>query len=518
VPIPTPDLDLDLDLWQRIELCARTTPDSVLAIDHAGNQLTATTLARRAERCAAGFVALGVSPGSVVSWQLPNRLDSFVVTAALCRLGAVQNPMVPILRTREVSFICRQVRTSLIVVPSTWRQFDYAAMAEHVAGDLGCDVFVTDDGLPDGDPATLPPATAAGERCRWLFYTSGTTADPKGARHTDRSIIAAAEGAVRAVRLSPADRMAFIAPITHIGGIILLTSALLTGCTQLVLETFEIAETVAFFRNAGVTLVGMGTPMFTAYLVYQRAHPELRPLFPEARAFLSGGAPTPPALHHQLKAELGTVGVISGWGLTESPMMTWNTPDDADDDLANTEGRASYGARVVAVAPDGTLAEPGHEGELRVSGPQMMLGYVDAELDAAAFDSAGLFRTGDLGTVDERGFVRITGRLKDIIIRNMENISALEIEQLLFSHPQVGEVAIIGVPDERTGERVAAVVVPSGDRPPSLGQLADHLRGLGVSERKFPERIAYLDALPRNAMGKVVKSELRTLFAAGIDV
>lgn len=502
-------------LWRLVVDRAAATPDAVLAVHQSGEQLTAAELAGRAEQVAAGLLARGVAPASVVSWQLPNRIESFVLTAALARLGVVQNPLVPILRSREVTFICREARSSTLVVPGVWRGFDYAAMARPIADELGVDLLVIDTQLPDGDPATLPPPPVADDSCRWIFYTSGTTAEPKGARHREHAIAAASRGFEEALDLTDRDRVAFVAPITHVGGIVLLAASLRIGCTNLVVETFDPAEAVRFFRDQGITYVGMGTPMFTAYLAHQRARPDLAPLFPEARAFISGGAPTPPALHHELRAELGTVGVVSGWGLTECPMLTWNSVHDADDDLATTEGRAVPGAQVVAVDPDGNEVAPGEEGELRVTGEQLMLGYVNAALDPAAFDEQGRLHTGDLGVVDERGYVRITGRLKDIIIRNMENISALELEQLLFTHPDVRDVAVVGVPDRRTGERVGAVVVPEPGRHLTLDQLTAHLRAAGISDRKLPELLCELDELPRNAMGKIVKADLTPLFTAG---
>jgi acyl-CoA synthetase (AMP-forming)/AMP-acid ligase II len=506
------------DLWMLLEMRAAATPDLVLAMDAEGGTLTAGTWKLRAERVAAGLHARGVRAGTVVSWQLPNRFDSFVLTSALSRLGVVQNPLVPILREREVGFICRQTGAAMLIAPSTFRGFDHAAMAHAIAAETPLDVLVADQ-LPELDAGDLPPYDPDGsghEPVRWLFYTSGTTADPKGARHPDRSFVAAARGFEDALEVTAGDRVMFVAPITHVGGIALLTSSLRTGLCNVLIETFTVPATIEWLRAAGTTLIGMGTPLFTAYLAHQRAHPELAPLFPSARAFISGGAPTPPALHHEMKAELGTVGIVSGWGLTECPMLAWSSITDTDEQLAFTNGRAVAGASVVAVLADGTVAAPGVEGELRATGRQMMLGYVDPALDAEAFDAQGRLRTGDLGTVDADGYVRITGRLKDIIIRNMENISALELEQLLFTHPGVQDVAVLGVPDARTGERAAVVVVPAdaGD-PPTLDELCHHLRTAGLSDRKLPELLAYSTELPRNAMQKVVKAELRPLFVTG---
>jgi non-ribosomal peptide synthetase component E (peptide arylation enzyme) len=189
-------------------------------------------------------------------------------------------------------------------------------------------------------------------------------------------------------------------------------------------------------------------------------------------------------------------------------------PEDGE---GAAEGRPAAGSTVEAVRPDGTAAPSGQEGELRVKGPQMMLGYTDPALAADAFDDRGRFRTGDLGVVEPSGVVRITGRLKDIIIRKMENVSAQEVEELLSTHPAVADVAVVGIPDQHCGERVCAVIVPADHRnPTNLAELGAHLRGLGLSTRKLPEQLEVLEALPRNGMGKVVKSELRVRFTPDV--
>ncbi len=179
-----------------------------------------------------------------------------------------------------------------------------------------------------------------------------------------------------------------------------------------------------------------------------------------------------------------------------------------------TEGRATRGVQLRAVTLDGKVAGIGEEGEIRAKAPQLMKGYLDPSLDADAFDEDGWFRTGDLGVIDADGNVRITGRLKDIIIRKGENISAKEVEDLLFTHDKVADVAVIGLPDPSAGEIACAVVVPA---PPvtrsGSKEIADFLTGNGLMIQKVPERVEYVDALPRNPTGKVLKHELRSRFA-----
>jgi acyl-CoA synthetase (AMP-forming)/AMP-acid ligase II len=445
-----------------------------------------------------------VGSGAAVSWQLPTWIESLVLVAALSRLGAVQNPVLPIYRDRELRFMTAQTGARLLVVPPAWRGFDYPAMAEAIAAERDdLDVLVVDRALPEGDPSTLPPppsvpASPADLPTAWVFYTSGTTADPKGARHTDATIAAAAVAMNVALELVPEDRSALVFPFTHIGGITWLFSSLMTGCSNICVERFDPTETVEVLSREDVTLAGSGTPFHLVYLEAQRRRPGT-PIFPRVRAFPGGGAPKPPQLHYDIKKELGGAGIVSGYGLTECPILAMGAVGDPDDKLANTEGRGAPGVELRIA-----------EGELRVRGPQLFRGYLDASLDADAFDEHGFFRTGDLGVVDDQGFVAITGRLKDVIIRKGENISAKEVEDLLYQHPKVADVAVIGLPDPALGERCCAVVA-SKDRadPLAFAEMVDFLKNQGLAVQKVPEQLELVDVVPRNPTGKTLKHELR---------
>ncbi|MHB8669879.1 MAG: AMP-binding protein [Acidimicrobiales bacterium] len=514
-------------VWELIEARASATPDLVMAVDEERRSLTFAGYRDAAERAAAGLAALGVAEGTNVSWELPTWLESLVLVGALARVGAVQNPILPIYRQREVGFITRQTRARLLVVPSVWKGFDYRAMAEEIAsGQDGLAVLAVErgEGLPEGDASSLappspwpPPDDPGAMPVRWLFYTSGTTADPKGAQHTDRTIMAAADGMNQALRLSVSDRSALVFPFTHIGGIIWLLSSLLTGTREIAVEAFDPGPTIEVLAREGVTLAGAGTPFHLAYLAAQRARRDAgddTPLFPEVRAFPGGAAPKPPQLHYDVKAELGGVGIVSGYGLTECPILAMNTVRDPDEKLALTEGRATPGVRIRVVTLEGKPAGPGEEGELRVQGRQLFRGYVDSTLDEEAFDQEGWLRTGDLGHLDAEGFVTITGRLKDVIIRKGENISAKEIEDLLYLHPKVADAAVIGLPDPALGERCCAVVACKDPAQPLLfEEMIDFLAEQQLITRKRPERLEIVDSVPRNPSGKILKHKLRERFA-----
>ena len=504
-------------LWELIEKRAAETPDARLAVDERGEALTFADFKAKAERTAAGLLAMGIRAGSVVSWQLPAWTESMILAAALSRLGAVQNPILPIYREREVGFITKQAKSMVLFVPSEFRGFDFGEMARGIAGEVdGLAVKVCDRNLPEGDPLALdPPPDPSGEQpVRWLFYTSGTTADPKGAQHTDTTVAAAARGMARRLQLVPEDVHALVFPFTHIGGIIWLFSAVMTGCTCIVDEAFVPETTIPLLQREGVTLAGAGTFFHLAYLKAQRDNPSA-PLFPHVRGFPGGGAPKPPQLHYDIKKEMGGVGIVSGYGLTETPILTMASFDDPDEALANTEGSALPGVELRAVTLEGKVAGIGEEGEIRAKAPQMMKGYLDAALDADAFDDEGWFRTGDLGRIDAEGNVTITGRLKDIIIRKGENISAKEVEDLLFTHPKVADAAVIGVPDQSSGERAVAVVaLKNAAEPLGFDEMKDFLKEKGLRVQAIPEQLETVDALPRNPAGKVLKQDLRKTYGS----
>jgi cyclohexanecarboxylate-CoA ligase len=299
-----------------------------------------------------------------------------------------------------------------------------------------------------------------------------------------------------------------------------LMATLVAGCHVVITEAFDPVATSQLLASHDVTLAGSGTPFHMAYLAAQRSlveQPEGRsgPIFPQVRAFPGGGAPKPPQLHRDLKTEIGGVGIVSGYGLTESPIVSMATCSDPDDKLADTEGRATPGVTFKVVALDGTLAGPGREGELRVKGPQLMRGYLDASLDQDAFDEEGFFKTGDLGVIDAEGYVTVTGRLKDVIIRHGENISAKEVEDLLYQHPSVADVAVVGIPDTRTGERACAVIalVP-GAGSLDLEGLREFLEAKGLRTQAVPEQLQIVVSVPRNPAGKILKHKLREQLVA----
>jgi acyl-CoA synthetase (AMP-forming)/AMP-acid ligase II len=501
-------------LWGLVEQRAASSPDAEMLVDERGRRVSFGEFRDRAERVSAGFAARGIGAGSAVTWQLPTTVETLVLTAALSRLGAVQNPVIPGYGERNLEFVVRQTRAELLVAMSSWNGHDLGSAARAVASRVpGLGLLILDGGSADDLPQATdvpPPAGQEGDPVRWIFYTSGTTAEPKGAKHTDASVLASSAGMSRALACTSDDRVGLVFPVAHIGGCgTWLGACLMTGCTLILDSAFDAERTTELQRRERVTVAGSGTVFTQIYLEAQRRRPGER-LFPDVRVLTAGAAPRPPSLHGEVKRELGGLGVLSGYGMTEAPILSMAATTDPDDVLATTEGRPCPGVEIRVVASDGTAVGPGEIGELRVKGPQVMRGYVDEALDAEAFGSGGYLRTGDLGTLDAAGYLTITGRLKDVIIRKGETISARAIELELLTHPGVGDAAVVGLPHPGQGELACAVVVPAdGEKAPGLDGIVAHLRERGLPQVQWPERLEIVTDLPRNTTGKVLKEELR---------
>ncbi|MEU9570063.1 AMP-binding protein [Streptomyces massasporeus] len=481
-------------LWELVTRRATLTPDRPLFLQD-DRTLTFGALHARAERVAAGLYGMGVRPGTVVAWQLPTRIETTVLSFALARLGAVQTPVIPFYRDREVGFALRESRAEFFAVPGTWRGFDHTEMARRL-GAKG--VFQAYDDLPEGDPSVLPPPPSDGTAVRWIYWTSGTTSDPKGVLHTDRSLLAGGSCLAHALRPSARDVGSIAFPYAHIGGPDYTVMLLLYGFPAVLFEQFALPEALAAYRAHGVTMAGGSTAFYSMFLAEQRKRPG-EPVVPTLRLLAGGGAPKPPELYHAVVREMG-VQLTHGYGMTEVPMITMGAPDDTPELLATTEGRAPRGMEIRIV-----------DGEVRLRGEAVCRGYLDPEQTAEAFDEDGFLRTGDLGRLTDTGHLVLTGRLKDVIIRKGENISAQEIEDLLHRHPAVGDVAVIGLPDAARGELVCAVVEqPPGAEALTLADVTAFLRTEGLSVHKLPERLEVVDALPRGeTLRKVLKYKLR---------
>src|SRR4051794_10984035 len=381
-------------MWELVDRRAQSDGDRTMLIDERDNTMTFGQFRDEAEQVAAGLLSLGVKDGTTVSWQLPMQVDTVVLSAALSRLGAVQNPIIHLYREREVGFALRQTGAKFFFVPGTWRNFDYVDLGQRVTADLDNppQIVAIEGGLPEGDPATLPPPPpllpADEIPIRWIYYTSGSTADPKGVRHTDQTLITGGWGLAVSSEMTPDDVGSVAFPYAHIGGPDYLVALLSIGFPVVLFEAFALPDVLGPMRKYGVTMVGGSTAFYVAFLAEQRKHPD-EPVLPRRRRMSGGGAPKPPAIHFEVQKEIGGRGVVHGLGMTEVPMIANGCPSDTDEQLANTDGAPIIDADVRIVRPDGTLADPDEEGEIRVKGPMVFRGYTDPKLTKEAFDENG---------------------------------------------------------------------------------------------------------------------------------
>jgi acyl-CoA synthetase (AMP-forming)/AMP-acid ligase II len=500
-------------MWELVEARAAATPDVVALIED-DREITFKELRDISERVAAGFHEFGMRHGSRVTWQLPTRIETVITSLALARIGAVQNPIIPIYRDREVGFVLQQTDAEYFLIPGDWNGFDFNAMAGRIMDDLGIEptVMIAYDQLPQAEPYTLPPAPTNGDEVRWIYYTSGTTSAPKGVRHTDGTLMAGGLGLANAAALTADDIGSIAFPYAHIAGPDYLMMLLYRGCGAVLIEVFSLDAAVELFARKGATMAGGGPAFYQMYLAKQRTQPGEK-IIPSLRLLSGGGAPKPPEMYVEVMAEMG-IPICHGYGMTECPMISQSGPGDTEAQLMYTDGKPVTACEIRIVTLEGPVAQQGQDGEVRLKGPMVFKGYTDPSLDADAFDEEGWFRTGDVGHLDADGHVVLTGRLKDVIIRKGENISAKEIEDLLYQHPKVGDVAVIGLPDKERGERVCAVVErAAGTDDLEFGEMVLFLKGADLMVQKIPEQLEVVDELPRNqTLRKVLKQDLRDMY------
>jgi acyl-CoA synthetase (AMP-forming)/AMP-acid ligase II len=518
------ELGASRTLWELVARRAALTPDAPVLIqasagegDPAGDRrLTFGELRDHCERVAAGLYEMGVRPGTVVAWQLPTRIETALLSFALARIGAVQSPVIPFYRDREVGFALRESKAEFFAVPGVWRGFDHTEMARRLGARGVFEAYAYDD-LPDGDPSVLPPPPSEGTSVRWIYWTSGTTSDPKGVLHTDRSLIAGGSCLAHALHLSGDDVGSMAFPFAHIAGPDYTVMLLLYGFPAVMFEQFALPDALDGYRRHGVTVAGGSTAFYSMFLAEQRKLTPGARVIPTLRLLAGGGAPKPPEIYHAVVREMGCQ-LTHGYGMTEVPMITMGAPDDTAENLATTEGMPPPGMEIRVTDAEGKEVPAGVDGEVRLRGEAVCQGYLDPEQSAGVFDADGFLITGDLGHVRASGHLVLTGRAKDIIIRKGENISAKEIEDLLHRHPAVQDAAVIGLPDPERGERVCAVIEqrPGEHEAPTLDSMTAYLRGEGLSTYKLPEQLELVEALPRNeTLRKVLKYKLRERFTRG---
>ncbi len=500
-------------LADALRAAAETSPERIALVD-SDIRIGCATLYAQAARLATALLER-IQTGSVVSFMLPNWHEAAVIYLAATLAGMVVNPILPSLRDHDLRFILEDVEAAMVFVPHRFGGHDYAAMLERVTAAMSSApevVVLRGDAGPHTpyptlldhrpNPATLP--TPDPDAVRMVLYTSGTTARAKGVLHSHNSIHALICQIRDHWTIDPGDTFLVPSPIAHIGGsIYAFECPLLLGTTAVLMDRWDPAAAVALMNGERCTHMAGATPFLQQLLsAAQRADTRL----PDLKVFICGGASVPPSLIRGAADYFDQAVVTRVYGCTEVPVTTVGAPRrDEADRAAATDGRPGI-AEIKLAAHD---AAPAGDGEICVRGPQMLLGYRHPEDDVDSFDAAGFFRTGDLGRWTDDRYLVVTGRAKDVIIRNGENISAKEVEDLLADHPGIAEIAVVGLPDVRTGERACAVIVPAGAARPDVGSLLALLESKGVAKFKAPEQVVIWDALPKNDAGKILKHQVR---------
>ena len=464
---------------------------------------------------AARLSKMGVARGDVVSFQLPNWWQFSVLHLACLKAGAVSNPLMIIFRERELRFMLKLADTKALVVPASFRNFDYARMAENIRGDLPAlrHVFVVGGKGEAAFEALLSETAEAPARERrpspddviQLLYTSGTTGEPKGVMHTSNTLLSNLVPFAERLHLGADDVIHMPSPLAHqLGFMYGLIMPVMLGATAVLQDIFDPKEMARQIAQEGVTFTMGATPFLNDLAEYvERNNAATETL----RVFVSAGAPIPRALVSKARQALGAA-IISAWGMSENGAVTTTRPEDPEEKTMETDGCALAGIEVRVVDANGNAVPFGQEGQLQVRGCSNFVGYLKRpELDNT--NAEGWFDTGDLARMDAEGYIRIAGRSKDIIIRGGENIPVVEVEGLLFKHPAIAAVAVVGYPDARLGERACAFVVLRAGASLTFAEMAAYLKAQQMAQQYIPERLEIVGELPRTPSGKIQKFKLR---------
>ena len=511
-----------------LDACVAACPDKLAltalrAESGVTTRFTYRELAAMADRVAVGLARLGVGRHDVVACQLPNWWQFTVTYLACSRIGAVMNPLMHIFRERELSFMLKHSEAKVLIVPNAFRGFDFEQMATSLQPDRPHleHLVVVDGRGANSFEALLSGPTWESEAdaqdiltrhrpgpddVTQLLYTSGTTGEPKGVMHTANIIPYA-----QRLHLDAEDVVLMASPMAHQTGFMYgLMMPIMLKASAVLLDVWEPLKGIDLIRAEGVTFTMASTPFLTDLA---RNVAESGKAVPTLRTFLCAGAPIPSALVEQARWVLGSK-IVSAWGMTENGAVTLIKPEDDDERAFNTDGCPLPGVELKVVDVDGTELIAGQPGKLLLRACSNLAGYLKRpQLNAT--DAEGWLDTGDLAQLDAQGYVRITGRSKDVIIRGGENIPVAEIEALLYRHPAIAMAAIVAYADERMGERACAVVVLKPGQSIDLAAIVEFLKSQKVAMQYIPEKLIVRDDMPSTPTGKIQKFKLRDLLQGG---
>lgn len=518
-----------------LDACAAACPDKLaltaLRVDTGEvRRFTYGELARMADRIAVGLTRLGVGKNDIVACQLPNWWQFTLTYLACSRIGAVINPLMHIFRERELSFMLKHGEAKVMIAPKVFRGFDFEKMITDLRPSLPhLQHLVVVDGTGDNSFEALlsgppweqkPDARDILTRSRpgpddvtQLIYTSGTTGEPKGVMHSANTVMANIVPYAQRLHLDAEDTILMASPMAHQTGFMYgLMMPVMLKASAVLQDVWDPKKAIELIQQEGVSFTMASTPFLTDLA---KTVAETGQSVPTLRTFLCAGAPIPGPLVEQARAALGAK-IVSAWGMTENGAVTLTRLDDDDERSFNTDGCPLPGVEIKVVDVDGNALPAGEAGRLMLRSCSNFGGYLHRpQLNGT--DEGDWFDTGDLARIDARGYVRITGRSKDVIIRGGENIPVVEIESLLYRHPAVAMAAIVAYPDERLGERACAVVVPKPGQTMDLAEMVEYLKSQKVTLQYIPERLVVMEAMPATPSGKIQKFKLRELMrqAAG---
>lgn len=522
----------DRILTDYLDDCIARAPDkeAIVSFSSATGEVTRLTyreLGKRVNRMALGLKALGVEANDVVSFQLPNWWQFIALPLACMRIGAVANPLMPIFRQRELTFMLGFAESKVLVIPRRFRHFDYPAMVDDIRSELPkLEQVLVIDGEGESsferqlidrcwedelDANTLfANRKPSGDDVAQLIYTSGTTGEPKGVMHTANTLISNVIPYAERMHLDGSDVILMASPMAHQTGFMYgLMMPIILGAKAVYQDIWEPGQAANLIEEEKVSFTMASTPFLQD--LAEKVDREQRDVA-SLKTFLCAGAPIPRALVDRAIEVLGA-DIVSAWGMTENGAVTTTRLNDPAEKTTGTDGCPLPGIEVRTVDAEGRPVSTGEEGRLQVRGCSLFAGYLKRpQLNAT--DADGWFETGDVARIDAEGYIRITGRSKDIIIRGAENIPVVEIEELLYRHPAVSAVALVGYPDQRLGERACAFVTLAPAHSFTMEEMVAYLEAQRIAKQYLPERLEVMDNLPRTPSGKIQKFKLREIAQA----
>ncbi|EEU9581266.1 medium-chain fatty-acid--CoA ligase [Escherichia coli] len=505
------------DYWQQT---ARAMPDKIAVVDNHGASYTYSALDHAASCLANWMLAKGIESGDRIAFQLPGWCEFTVIYLACLKIGAVSVPLLPSWREAELVWVLNKCQAKMFFAPTLFKQTRPVDLILPLQNQLpqlqqivGVDKLAPATSslslsqiIADNTPLTTA-ITTHGDELAAVLFTSGTEGLPKGVMLTHNNILASERAYCARLNLTWQDVFMMPAPLGHATGFLHgVTAPFLIGARSVLLDIFTPDACLALLEQQRCTCMLGATPFVYDLLnVLEKQPADLSAL----RFFLCGGTTIPKKVARECQ-QLG-IKLLSVYGSTESPPHAVVNLDDPLSRFMHTDGYAAAGVEIKVVDDARKTLPPDCEGEEASRGPNVFMGYFDEpELTARALDEEGWYYSGDLCRMDEAGYIKITGRKKDIIVRGGENISSREVEDILLQHPKIHDACVVAMPDERLGERSCAyVVLKAPHHSLSLEEVVAFFSRKRVAKYKYPEHIVVIEKLPRTASGKIQKFLLR---------